>query len=68
MTQCPRCLKFTADEGIHTCTPTPFVRKLETALNKIMDLDSFAMASATEELTECFKKEDVLKLAMEAFE
>ena len=29
MKQCERCLKHT--DGIHTCTPTDFVRKLEEA-------------------------------------
>lgn len=44
---CPRCTK-TVSEGAHTCTPTPFVRKIEAerdaALTALADLTAAAQA------------------------
>jgi hypothetical protein len=37
MKQCPRCLKHTGEVGVHTCTPTTFVRDLEQKVKELTE-------------------------------
>ena len=37
MNKCPRCLKHTRTDGVHTCTPTEAWRKLEAQRDALLD-------------------------------
>lgn len=50
MKQCPRCLKHTAEVGVHTCSPTEYARKLE-AENVKLKQDAADIASLLERMS-----------------
>lgn len=57
---CPRCLK-NLHHGVHTCTPTPLVRELETEIERLRA----ELAVARSELAECRRGAERYRTALE---